>query len=193
MNTSTTAGTRARWCARDNDFPDGYLLWMPAFLSALDQGSDLASAMIWTLAVLLTGVTFWATGRGRAESWAETLFAFGWIGAWSLASGVLLLTDRAGDRVWMWAALGLASGVAALALAWSYRRRRQVRPPGSAEGRTAAGRDAMIWLAVCAGLFLLLGRAGTPWAAASILGPAFLCHLLLAPRGRGAIRPGTER
>ncbi len=181
-NSPTTA--MAWWCARDARFPDGYMLWLPSIFFLIDDSPDLASAMIWTLTVLLTAAAFWAAGRGRAESWVETLFAFGWIGAWSLASGVLL----AGGRAWPWAALCLAAGVAALALAWACRRRRPLEHIPTERG-AAAGRDATIWLAVSTVLLLLLGREALPWAAAAIFAPAFLCHLLLASRGRAA-RPG---
>lgn len=185
MNTSTTA-VRSWWCARDTDFPDGYLLWMPVFFSTLDKSSNLAAAMVLTMAVLLTAVLFWATGRGRAESWVETLFAFGWVGAWSLSSGLLLSsTEWAGERGWLWAVVGLASGTAAVALAWRHRQRLPMRAAGSTERRALAHRDLVIWFSACAGLFLLLGRDGLPWATVAIFVPAFLSHLLLIPRGRG--------
>ncbi len=54
MTNPSTADLRTWWCTRGSGFPEGYMLWMPAFFLALDKGSNVASSMIWTLALLLT-------------------------------------------------------------------------------------------------------------------------------------------
>lgn len=201
MENPMTADFREWLCTRGSDFPDGYLLWLPALFLIVDDGPDPAMAMVWAIAVLLAAAAFWAAGRGRAESWAEALFAFGWMGGWSLASGWLLLdVYRAGSEAWLWAAAGLAVGAAALAGAWSYRRRLERVPSPPRAAATAAkdrairiSSDVVIWFLVSAVLFLLLGRGALRGAAAGIIVLAFLSHLLLTPRGRAATSPEAER
>ncbi len=183
----------ARWwsCARCGDFHDGYLLWMPPLLFAFDGSPSFASSMIAALTVLLTGAVFWAAGRGRAESWAETLFAFGWMGAWAPASGLLLLDlDRGGDLGWLWATLCLASGAAVLAWSWRCRRRRPPRER-DASRRSLVAADAVVWLVAGAVLLWLAGESFL-WADATALALACILYLFLTPRGRAA-RPAGCR
>ncbi len=179
--------TRGWTCARSADFADGYLLWMPPLLLSFN-GPDLAAPLLAPLTVLLVGAVFWADGRGRAEGWAETLFAFGWMGAWAAASALLLLElDGGGDFGALGAALGLAAGAAALAGCWGWRRRRPARA-GSERPALAGGGDAAVWLAAGTLLLVLLLFAGDAplWPGAASLGLASVLYLLLAPRGRAA-------
>lgn len=192
MENPITADARGWRCACTHDFHDGYLLWVPPLLFAFDGSPSFASSMLAVLTVLLTAAVFWSAGRGRAESWVETLFAFGWMGVWAPASGLLLLDlGRGSDLGWLWAALCLASGAAVLAWSWRCRRRRPTRERDSTR-RSLVAAEAAVWLVVGAVLLLFLAGESFLWADAAALALACILYLLLTPRGR-EVRPAGCR
>ena len=191
MHQPTTADAGGWRCASSADFPEAFLLWTLPALFLFDPDATLATSLAAALAALLTGAAFWADGRGRAESWAETLFAFGWMGVWSSAGGLLILDlGREGDLGWLWGTLCLAVGAAALAWSWNRRRR---RPPEPGERPATFGADTWVWLGAGTVLLLLsLASDGPLWADAGVLGLAFVSFLLLTPRGRSASACGAR-